>query len=73
MAETPDRLRQILERIRNDTEQALTLLRDGAGEERALGWKCKGCGYIKHFTKPVSLEAVARCPRCKSDQFVPVA
>jgi predicted Zn-ribbon and HTH transcriptional regulator len=70
MAETPDRLRQILERIRNETDQALSLLRDD-GEQRALSWKCKGCGYIKHFTKGVTLEAVARCPRCKSDQFVP--
>jgi predicted Zn-ribbon and HTH transcriptional regulator len=68
MAETPDRLRQILERIREETEQALSLLTN-AGDQRALGWKCTGCGYIKHFTKPVSLEAVARCPRCKSDQF----
>ncbi len=71
MAETPDRLRQILERIRAQTEQALSLLTN-VGDERALGWKCKGCGYIKHFTKPVSLEVVARCPRCKSDQFVPL-
>ena len=71
MAETPDRLETILERIREDTEQALSLLRDGPSEERALAWKCAGCGYIKHFTKPVSLEAVARCPRCKSDQFAP--
>ena len=70
--QTPDRLRQILERIRQETEQALSLL-ISAGDDRALGWKCKGCGYIKHFTKPVSLEAVARCPRCKSDQFRPVS
>jgi len=69
--QTPDRLRQILERIRQETEQALSLLRDGPDGERALGWKCCGCGYIKHFTKAVTLEAVARCPRCKSDQFVP--
>jgi hypothetical protein len=59
MAETPDRLRQILERIRNDTQQALSLL-NNVGDERALGWTCTGCAYIKHFTKPVSLEAVAR-------------
>jgi predicted Zn-ribbon and HTH transcriptional regulator len=71
MAEAAHRLKTILERIHEDTEQALSLLRDGAGDKRALAWKCKGCGYIKHFTKPVSLEAVARCPRCKSDQFVP--
>jgi Zn finger protein HypA/HybF involved in hydrogenase expression len=33
--------------------------------------RCKGCSYIKHFTKAVTLEVVARCPRCKSDQFAP--
>src|SRR5262249_6668412 len=68
MAETPDRLRQILERIRNHTEQALSLLTN-PGEQRALAWKCAGFGHVKHFTKPVLLEVVARCPRCKSDQF----
>lgn len=68
MAETPHRLRQILERIRQEAEQALSLLTD-SGEQRALAWKCTGCGHVKHFTKPVSAEVVARCPRCKSDQF----
>ena len=68
MAETSTHLKTILETIREQTEQALSLLTN-ADDERALGWKCKGCGYIKHFTKPVSLEAVARCPRCKSEQF----
>ena len=71
MAETSDRLKTILERIREETEQALSLLREPE-EQRALSWKCAGCGYIKRFTKPVSLEAVARCPRCKSEQFVPL-
>jgi predicted Zn-ribbon and HTH transcriptional regulator len=70
--QAPDRLRQILETIREETEHALSLLRDGLREERALAWQCRGCGYIKHFTRPVSLEAVARCPRCKSDQFRPI-
>jgi predicted Zn-ribbon and HTH transcriptional regulator len=72
MAETTDRLKTILERIRSETDQALSILRESSSE-RALGWKCAGCGYIKHFTKPVSFEAVARCPRCKSDQFVPAS
>jgi len=73
MAETPDRIRQILEKIREETDQALALL-NGAGlaEERALGWKCTGCGYVKHFTRPASFEVVGRCPRCRSDQFRPV-
>lgn len=72
MAETSSHFRTILEKIRAETDQALSLLRDDADEECALAWKCKGCGYIKHFTKSVSLEAVARCPRCKSDEFRPL-
>jgi predicted Zn-ribbon and HTH transcriptional regulator len=68
--QTPDRLRQILERIRQDAEQALSLLKESA-EHRALSWKCKNCEYVKHFTKPVTLDVLGRCPRCKSDQFVP--
>jgi predicted Zn-ribbon and HTH transcriptional regulator len=69
MAETSSHLRTILEKIRNDAEKAVALLTD-TREQRALAWKCTGCGYIKHFTKLVTLEAVTRCPRCKSDQFV---
>jgi predicted Zn-ribbon and HTH transcriptional regulator len=68
MAQNSSQLKSILERIRNDTDQALTLLND-AQEQWALAWKCTGCGHVKHFTKPVSAEVVARCPRCKSDQF----
>ena len=72
MAETSSHLTTILEKIRNDAEKALALLAD-AQEQRALSWKCTGCGHVKHFTKPVSLEVVARCPRCKSEQFVPLS
>jgi predicted Zn-ribbon and HTH transcriptional regulator len=68
MAEASSKLREILERIRSNTDQALTLLADSR-EQRALAWHCTGCGYVKHFTKPVPFEVVARCPRCKSDQF----
>ncbi len=71
MAETSTHLKTILERIREQTEQALSLLTN-VGDERALAWKCTGCGHVKHFTKPVSLDVVARCPRCKSEQFIPV-
>ena len=71
MAETSSHLTAILEKIRNDAEKALALLAD-AQEQRALAWKCSGCGHVKHFTRSVSLDSVARCPRCKSEQFVPV-
>jgi len=38
-------------------------------EERSMRWKCKDCEYVKHFTRPVTLEAAGRCPRCKSISF----
>ncbi len=37
-----------------------------------MRWKCKGCRYIKHFTRPVAFEAAGRCPRCKSTEFRPI-
>jgi len=32
-------------------------------------WKCDGCGYTKHFTKPATAEACGHCPRCKGEVF----
>lgn len=73
MAETsPKTLKAILETIRERADYALKQLQD-AEEDRAFRWKCKECGYIKHFTRPPSLEATGRCPRCKSTSFEVVA
>ena len=58
-------LKAALEAIRDTAVNAL----DQAGqtpEERSMRWKCKACQYLKHFTRPVPLEAAGRCPRCKS-------
>jgi len=67
MAETKT-LRRILERIRDDAQQALSVL--GEPEEpRSLAWKCKGCGHVKHFTRPVSAEVTPPCPKCGSESF----
>src|SRR5258707_11884046 len=41
MAETSQSLRRILERIRDDAQQALSVLRDSE-EPRSLTWKCRG-------------------------------
>ena len=68
MAETQKRLRTILETIRENAQHALALLGDAA-DGGSLGWKCKQCGYVKHFTRPVPIEIVSPCPRCKSDVF----
>jgi predicted Zn-ribbon and HTH transcriptional regulator len=61
-------LRTILSTIREDAQRALTLL-EGKGDQHSLGWKCKWCGYVKHFTRPVPIEVVSPCPRCKNDAF----
>jgi predicted Zn-ribbon and HTH transcriptional regulator len=73
MAETsPKTLKAILETVREQVDYALKQLQD-AEDTRALRWKCKECGYIKHFTRLASFEATGRCPRCKSISFEVVA
>ena len=61
-------LKAALEAIRDMASNALTQI-DQAQETRSMRWKCKDCRYIKHFTRPVPLEAAGRCPRCKSIRF----
>ena len=69
MAETSLKpLKAILETIRERLDYALKQLHD-AEDQRSFRWKCKECGYIKHFTRPASFEATGRCPRCKSTSF----
>ena len=65
-------LKAILETIREQADFALKQLQKSE-EERSTRWKCKDCRYIKHFTRPVPLEAAGRCPRCKSISFQCVA
>jgi hypothetical protein len=57
MAEPTDQVRNVLEKIRDDAQKALTLL-GGSGDQRALSWKCVACGHVKHFTRPVPAEVV---------------
>ena len=64
-------LKAALEAIRDVAVNAL----DQAGqsqEEYSMRWKCKSCQYVKHFTRPVSLEGAGKCPRCKSTEFRPI-
>lgn len=69
MAEaSTEALKAILETIRERADYALKQLHN-AEEQRSLRWKCKDCGYMKHFTQQVTLEARGRCPRCKSVVF----
>jgi hypothetical protein len=68
MAEPSNTLRGILEKIRDDAQKALTLLGDAA-EFRALGWKCRACGHVKHFTRPVPSDVACPCPKCRGEAF----
>jgi len=61
-------LKAILEAIREQADHALKQLQD-AEEQRSMRWKCKDCQYVKHFTRPMPLEAAGKCPRCKSISF----
>jgi|ERR1700730_6253668 len=69
MAENRSRLRAILERIRDDAQQALTLLED-SDRQRSLRWQCAKCGHVKHFTRPVPAEVAQPCPKCGGGSFV---
>ena len=64
-------LKAALEAIRDMALNALTQI-DQSQEKRSMRWACKECRYVKHFTKPVSLETAGRCPRCKSTAFNPL-
>jgi rubrerythrin len=66
MAENPHQLKAILENVRNDAQKALALL---SPETRSLSWTCRGCGYVKHFTRPVPEEVAGRCPKCPGEAF----
>lgn len=61
-------LKAALEAIRELATNALSQV-DQSKEERSMRWRCKACQYVKHFTKPVPLEAAGRCPRCKHTEF----
>jgi predicted Zn-ribbon and HTH transcriptional regulator len=64
-------LKAALEGVRDIALNALKQM-EQSQEEYSMRWKCKECEYIKHFTKPVPLEAAGRCPRCKNTEFRPI-
>ena len=68
MAETQNRIRTILETIRENAQHALALLRD-AEDERSLRWQCTQCGHVKYFTRPVPSDVASPCPKCKGAVF----
>ncbi len=68
MAQAANRLKDLLEKIRDDAQRALALL-PSETELRSLGWKCTACGHVKHFTRPVTAAVADRCPKCEGDSF----
>jgi predicted Zn-ribbon and HTH transcriptional regulator len=60
-----------LQSIRDQADSALKQI-EQPQEQRSMRWKCKECRHVKHFTRPVPLEAAGRCPRCKSAEFTPI-
>jgi hypothetical protein len=54
-------LKAALEAIRDTTTNALNQI-EQSQEQGSMQWKCKECRYIKHFTRPVTLEAAGKCP-----------
>jgi rubrerythrin len=64
-------LKATLEAIRDMASNALNQI-GATQEERSMRWKCNACGYTKHFTKAVPLEAAGRFPRCENTEFTAI-
>jgi rubrerythrin len=71
MKSPPKPLRGTLEAIRDLAMNALNQIAKSE-EEYSMRWKCKECQYTKHFTRPVTLEAAGKCPRCKRATPTPI-
>jgi len=71
MDSPPKTLKATLQTIRDLASNALEQI-EQPQEARSMRWVCKGCRYVKHFTKPVVLETASGCPRCKSTAFNPI-
>ncbi len=70
MARPSDRIKTVLEKIRDEAQDALNLLVASDGQ-RSLAWRCVNCGHVKHFTRAVPLEVAARYRKCKGEDFRP--
>jgi hypothetical protein len=60
-----------LKAIRDRADAALKDVEQSVTERRSLGWKCMGCGNVKHFTRPAFAEVAAPCPKCRGTVFEP--
>ena len=57
--------------VRRVRPRALSHRQVARGDVRALGWRCAGCGHVKHFTRPALKEVAPPCPKCRGSEFVP--
>ena len=61
----------VLKSIRNQADSVLKKIEEAyaTAEQRSLAWRCAACGYTKHFTRAVSPEVAAPCPKCNGEKF----
>jgi hypothetical protein len=52
-----------LRAIRDQADSVLRKIEQPA-HQKSLAWECAGCGHAKHFTRPVTAEVAAPCPKC---------
>ncbi len=71
MDSTHEALIGVLRSIRDQADSVLKGIEHGA-EQKSLAWKCTGCGYTKHFTRPAPANVAAPCPKCGAGSFQPV-
>ena len=67
--ETLRPIREAIEQARVHIDSALRRLQP-LEETRYLRWRCSGCGYLKHFTRPTTAEVAAPCPKCRGRNFM---
>ena len=61
-------IRDVLLKIRNAADAALKRI-DQPVAGSSIRWICTGCQYVKKFVRPVELDSVGKCPRCRSTEF----
>jgi hypothetical protein len=60
-------IRGLLEQAREHIDRVLA-----PAETMHMRWRCVGCGYIKHFTRPMPIDVAPPCPKCRGVTFAPV-
>jgi hypothetical protein len=68
MDSTLKTLKVSLQAIRDTALEALNEI-EQSPQDYSMRWQCTGCQYMKHFTKPVPLEAAGRCLDAKAQNL----